>query len=88
MTKAGEKNRLAGDRQIQNVVNTVRELLEETKENRLTDEYENSPAGLVNRRSSAQQMNEGWLSYCRHFYQYMLISLTTYLSIYTTLTNN
>ena len=63
MTKAGDKNRLAGDRQIQNVVNTVRELLDEAKENRLTDEPENSPAGLYDRRSSAQQMNEGWLSH-------------------------
>ena len=34
---AGPKNRAAGERAIEGVVQTVRELLEEAKENRLVD---------------------------------------------------
>ena len=67
VTKAGPKNRAAGDRAIEGVVQTVRELLEEAKENRLVDPKDSAGhtiggalAMQNKRRSSVQKTAEGY----------------------------
>ena len=67
VTKAGSANRSAGERQLENAVLTVRELLDEAKAHRLSDASEIGVDGAGNpmkltRRSSIAQMAEGCIT--------------------------